>query len=119
MLAFRNLALGGLLLLGCVATEAGEAWPEFRGPFGDGHVQAPGDTNVSRMRVGRRLPLRAAAVHGVAVARATMLSEAARVCRLAARVVLYDNDGAPPQLAEHGLRVLAQQGSTTVAVREH
>jgi outer membrane protein assembly factor BamB len=44
MLAFRNLALGGLLLLGCVATEAGEAWPEFRGPFGDGHVQAPGDT---------------------------------------------------------------------------
>lgn len=44
MLAFRNIALGGLLLLGFVAAHAGEAWPEFRGPFGDGHVQAPGDT---------------------------------------------------------------------------
>ncbi len=44
MLALRHFFLGGLVLLGCAATPAGESWPEFRGPFGDGHVQAPSDT---------------------------------------------------------------------------
>lgn len=33
-----------LLSLPCFATES---WPEFRGPFGNGHVQAPGDTTAT------------------------------------------------------------------------
>jgi uncharacterized protein YbaR (Trm112 family) len=83
-------------------------------------TQVAGESNVSRLRAGHRLPLRAAAVQGVVVggAAAAWLSEAARICRLAARVVLLDADVAPQQLAEHGLRVLAQQGRTMVAVRE-
>lgn len=83
-------------------------------------AQHADDAHVSRLRAGRRLPLREAAVQGVAVAGAAfaLLSEAARICRLAARVVLFDTEAAPEQLAEHGLRVLAQQGRTVVAVRE-
>ena len=82
-------------------------------------VPVAGEPNVSRLRVGQRLPLREASVRGVAVAGTAVaqLSEAARICRLAARIVLFDVQ-AEPQLAEHGLRVLAQQGSTVVAVRE-
>src|SRR5512143_1822594 len=34
---------GLILLAGCVRT-LGD-WPAFRGPWGDGHVSAPGDTN--------------------------------------------------------------------------
>src|SRR5437763_1718663 len=33
-----------LLLLLAFAAEVRADWPEFRGPWGDGHVAAPGDT---------------------------------------------------------------------------
>ena len=38
------LALLTLVLLACGAPKARADWPEFRGPWGDGHASAPGDT---------------------------------------------------------------------------
>jgi outer membrane protein assembly factor BamB len=35
-----------LLLAGLFPFLAQADWPEFRGPFGDGHIQAPGETNT-------------------------------------------------------------------------
>src|ERR1700744_496254 len=34
-----------LASLGAACRSAHADWPEFRGPYGDGHVSAPGDTN--------------------------------------------------------------------------
>lgn len=40
--------LGVALVAGSgLSSVAVESWPEFRGPFGDGHVQAPGDSTPS------------------------------------------------------------------------
>jgi outer membrane protein assembly factor BamB len=43
--AFRAAAI--LLALAAVQGHATKNWPEFRGPWGDGHVSAPGDTNIA------------------------------------------------------------------------
>ena len=41
----RSLSVLALLLLAFSEPAARADWPEFRGPWGDGHVSAPGDTN--------------------------------------------------------------------------
>ena len=41
----RSLSVLALLLLAFSGSAARADWPEFRGPWGDGHVSAPGDTN--------------------------------------------------------------------------
>lgn len=44
-----TLPVHALILLASLLTlrlAAGTDWPEFRGPFGDGHVSAPGDTKL-------------------------------------------------------------------------
>jgi outer membrane protein assembly factor BamB len=40
---FKPVAFVGIL---CAATLARADWPEFRGPWGDGHVSAPGDKKL-------------------------------------------------------------------------
>src|SRR5947207_4645553 len=42
----RLLFLAGLALLASGWMAARADWPEFRGPWGDGHVSAPGDTKA-------------------------------------------------------------------------
>lgn len=83
--------------------------------------QHDGEQRVSRLRADALIPLRSAAVHGVALAARSPVpfAEAARVCRLAARVVLLGTTATAEQLREHGLRIMAQQDNTVVAVREH
>ncbi len=83
--------------------------------------QQHGEQRVSRLRADARIPLRSAAMHGVALSSRSPVpaQEAARVCRLAARVVLLDVSASAEQLREHGLRIMAQQENTIVAVREH
>ncbi len=41
-----GLSLLGLMLPSFGGSAAGADWPEFRGPWGDGHVSAPGDTKI-------------------------------------------------------------------------
>jgi len=42
-----SVSVAFLLWLAGGSAAAGTDWPEFRGPFGDGHVSAPGDTNLA------------------------------------------------------------------------
>jgi outer membrane protein assembly factor BamB len=42
-----SLAVAIFVALARVAEAAGTEWPEFRGPWGDGHAAAPGDTNLA------------------------------------------------------------------------
>jgi len=43
----RMISLSALAILTLAGSVAGtESWPDFRGPWGDGHVSAPGDTKV-------------------------------------------------------------------------
>ena len=43
-LEWRSALAVALTLLAPVASAALSGWPDFRGPYGDGHVAAPGDT---------------------------------------------------------------------------
>jgi hypothetical protein len=76
---------------------------------------------VSRMRIGDVVPLRNRGMRGVAVANGgadALVREAARVCALAARVVVTNiTDNVRALLPELGLHVIAEQGDTLVAVR--
>jgi hypothetical protein len=83
----------------------------------------PGAENVgvSRLRIGSVVPLRDRGMRGVAVANGStsaLVREAARVCALAARVVVTNiSDELRAELPQLGLHVLAEQGETLVAVR--
>lgn len=76
---------------------------------------------VSRLRIGNVVPLRNRGMRGVAVANGgagVLVREAARVCALAARVVVtHITDDVRTMLPELGLRVIAEQRDTLVAVR--
>ncbi len=41
------LSVAALLALAGGPARAGADWPEFRGPWGDGHASAPGDTHLA------------------------------------------------------------------------
>lgn len=76
---------------------------------------------VSRLRGGEHIALRDASMRAVVLTgdAPVTVSEAARVCRLAARLVLLGgSDAQVAALSANGLRVLAAQGETVVAVRE-
>ena len=76
---------------------------------------------VSRLRVGAKIPFHDRAMRGVVVSDGSSLSvvnEAARVCGIAARLVVQDaSDEVRVWLAANGLRILAEQGQILVAVR--
>ncbi|HEY0809307.1 MAG TPA: hypothetical protein VGD49_04060 [Longimicrobiales bacterium] len=76
---------------------------------------------VSRIRIGDMIPLRDGGMRAVAVANgsdAAQVRGAARVCALAARVVITNiSDEVRASLPQLGLHVLAEQGETLVAVR--
>ena len=76
---------------------------------------------VSRLRVGTMMPLHDRAMRGVAISDGSTLSvvmEAARVCGIAARLVVQDaSNEVRAWLGANGLRILAEQGQILVAVR--
>jgi hypothetical protein len=76
---------------------------------------------VSRLRIGDVVPLRNRGMRGVAVTDGgadALVREAARVCALAARVVVTNiSNDVRTLLPELGLHVLAEQRDTLVAVR--
>lgn len=76
---------------------------------------------VSRLRIGDVIPLRNRGMRGVAVANGgagVLVREAARVCALAARMVVTNiTNDVRTLLPELGLRVMAEEGDTLVAVR--
>lgn len=76
---------------------------------------------VSRLRTGAAVPLRDRGMRGVAVANggnASLVREGARVCGIAARlVVLGPSDEVRGWLPENGMRIMADQGQILVAVR--
>src|SRR5438128_873662 len=45
----KSLAILGLSLSLPASGTPSADWPEFRGPYGDWHVSAPGDTNLARL----------------------------------------------------------------------
>ena len=79
------------------------------------------ESGVSRLRIGDVVPLRNGGMRGVAVASGgatALVREAARVCALAARVVVTNvTADVRAKLPELGLHVLAEQADTLVAVR--
>ncbi len=113
-----------LLLLGAyapVAREIATIIPEVEVIVADtDFAPAPDEPGVSRIRIGERIPLRDSSMQGVLVsARSTVpITEAVRVVRLAARVVLIDpTRDVRESLAAHGMHIVAQQDDTVVAVR--
>jgi uncharacterized protein YbaR (Trm112 family) len=81
----------------------------------------PERAGVSRLAAARGLPIRSASMRGVALTAAPAdaeLAEAARVLAPRARVVVASGaTEVAEQLTERGLRILAQDESTTVAER--
>ena len=114
-----------LLLLGAferAAEEISARLEDIELVVAHGAIQA-GDERigVSRIRIGEMIPLRDGGMRAVAVANgsdAAQVRGAARVCALAARVVITNiSDEVRASLPQLGLHVLAEQGETLVAVR--
>jgi hypothetical protein len=116
---------GMMLLLGAfdgIAARLAELVPDVEIIVAHSVVASgPEVVGVSRLRIGDVVPLRNRGMRGVAVANGSvnaLVHEAARVCSLAARVVVTNiSDEMRAALPQLGLHVLAEQGDTLVAVR--
>ena len=114
-----------LLLLGedeSIASALSEMLPDVEVIVAHSAV-APAEerTGVSRLRIGQLVPLQDSGMRGVAVANGAAVEpvrEAARVCGLAARLVVQGiSDEVRALLPQIGMHVLAEDASVLVAAR--
>jgi uncharacterized protein YbaR (Trm112 family) len=113
-----------LLMLGgfeAVARSLAALIPDTEVVVARAELAAPRDEDgVSMLRIAGKIPLYDGSMRGVVVARSALhlVAEAARVCALAARIVLLGTTSeARDALAAQGLQVLTESADILVAVR--